>query len=140
MLIGELSRRTGVNAHQLRYYESQGLLEPSRRTNGYRSYDSVAVQTVNQIKKLLGAGLSTEEIAYLLPCATGTAPSLEPCPELLTTLRGRLRRLDEHMSHLARTRESLNHYIETTEKRGSDEEGPRSCDVSSLVGAAAVRP
>jgi hypothetical protein len=39
MRIGELSRRTGVNAHQLRYYEAQGLLEADRGTNGYREYD-----------------------------------------------------------------------------------------------------
>jgi DNA-binding transcriptional MerR regulator len=43
MRIGELSRRTGVNAHQLRYYESQGLLEPARGANGYREYEEGAL-------------------------------------------------------------------------------------------------
>ncbi|MCP9982415.1 MerR family DNA-binding transcriptional regulator [Actinomadura madurae] len=30
MRIGELSHRTGVKAHQLRYYEAQGLLDAGR--------------------------------------------------------------------------------------------------------------
>ncbi|WP_329812662.1 MerR family transcriptional regulator, partial [Streptomyces sp. GSL17-113] len=76
MLIGELSRRTGVNAHQLRYYEAQGLLEADRGANGYREYDENAVLRVKQIRHLLGAGLSSEDIAYLLPCASGEVPEL----------------------------------------------------------------
>lgn len=38
MLIGELSRRTGVSARSLRYYEAQGLLSAGRGANGYRDY------------------------------------------------------------------------------------------------------
>ncbi|MFI0406402.1 MerR family transcriptional regulator [Actinomadura sp. 3N508] len=117
MLIGELSRRTGVNAHQLRYYEAQGLLEPRRGGNGYRDYADDAVLTVTQIRRLLEAGLSTQEIAFLLPCATGTAPDLEPCPELLATLRTRLRGLDEHIDTLVRSRQALHDYINATERR-----------------------
>ncbi|MEV4362249.1 MerR family transcriptional regulator [Nonomuraea sp. NPDC049625] len=117
MLIGELSRQTGVHTHQLRYYEAQGLLEPERGTNGYREYGDDAVLTVTQIRRLLEAGLSTQEIAYLLPCATGAAPDLEPCPELLDTLRARLHGLDEHIDTLARSRQSLRDYIDVTERR-----------------------
>ncbi|WP_435831172.1 MerR family DNA-binding transcriptional regulator [Nocardia salmonicida] len=36
MRIGELSTRTGVNTHQLRYYEAQGLMSAHRSPNGYR--------------------------------------------------------------------------------------------------------
>ncbi|MGW6502604.1 MerR family transcriptional regulator [Nonomuraea angiospora] len=117
MLIGELSRQTGVHTHQLRYYEAQGLLEPERGTNGYREYGDDAVLTVTQIRRLLEAGLSTPEIAYLLPCATGAAPDLEPCPELLDTLKARLHGLDEHIDTLARSRQSLRDYIDATERR-----------------------
>ncbi|MEU9838666.1 MerR family transcriptional regulator [Actinomadura sp. NPDC048032] len=116
MRIGELSRRTGVKAHQLRYYEAQGLLEADRGANGYREYGDVAVVRVRQIRHLLGAGLSSEDIAYLLPCAAGEAPDLLGCPELLAAMRTRLRRLDDQMERLARSRDALAGYIDAAER------------------------
>ncbi|GAA2450284.1 MerR family transcriptional regulator [Streptomyces glaucus] len=117
MLIGELSRRTGVHAHLLRYYESQGLLKPARGPSGYREYTHDAVLTVVQIRKLLEAGLSTQEIALTLPCATGTAPDLEPCPELLAVLRARLRDLDTRIDALLKSRQALRDHVAAAEGR-----------------------
>ncbi|MEV4627013.1 MerR family transcriptional regulator [Micromonospora sp. NPDC049523] len=135
MLIGELSRRSGVNAHQLRYYEAQGLLEPGRGASGYREYTTDAILTVTQIRKLLEAGLSTQDIGFLLPCATGTAPELEPCPDLLDTLRARLHGLDERIDTLARSRQALHDYIETTEQRASGEYP--ACDSTAVASSPA---
>jgi DNA-binding transcriptional MerR regulator len=118
MRIGELSRRTGVNTHQLRYYEAQGLLEADRGTNGYREYDEDAVLRVKQIRHLLGAGLSSEDIAYLLPCAVGEAPELIGCPELLAAMRVRLQRLDDQLAKIARSRDALADYIDAAERTG----------------------
>ncbi|MGV9819633.1 MerR family transcriptional regulator [Nocardia xishanensis] len=124
MRIGELSRRTGVNAHQLRYYEAQGLLEADRRANGYREFDESSVLRVKQIRHLLGAGLSSEDIAYLLPCAVGEAPELPGCPELLTAMRSRLQRLNDQMDKLARSRDALADYIDAAERMGGDSYPP----------------
>ncbi|MEV0116124.1 MerR family transcriptional regulator [Streptomyces sp. NPDC059037] len=124
MRIGELGRRTGVNAHQLRYYEAQGLLEADRRANGYREYDENAVLRVKQIRHLLGAGLSSEDIAYLLPCAVGEAPELPGCHELVAAMRSRLRRLDEQMESIARSRAALADYIDAAEQMGGDSYPP----------------
>src|SRR5690606_32926903 len=129
VLIGELSRRTGVHAHQLRYYEAQGLLEPARGTNGYREYSDEAVLAVTQIRRLLEAGLSTGEIGYLQPCVTGATPDLEGCPELLDVLRARLQGLDERIDTLARSRQALQDYIEAAERPGA--EPYRDCDNSA---------
>lgn len=124
MLIGELSRRTGVNAHQLRYYEAQGLLEADRGANGYREYGENAVLRVKQIRHLLGAGLSSEDIAYLLPCAVGEAPELLGCPELLAAMRSRLQRLDDSMARLAQSRDALADYIDAAERMGDQSYSP----------------
>ncbi|GGW79095.1 MerR family transcriptional regulator [Streptomyces lomondensis] len=124
MRIGELSRRTGVNAHQLRYYEAQGLLEADRGANGYREYDETAVLRVKQIRHLLGAGLSSEDIAYLLPCADGEAPTLLGCPELLDAMQSRLRRLDDQIQRLARSRDALAGYIEAAQRMGDERYPP----------------
>lgn len=128
MLIGELSRQTGVHTHQLRYYETQGLLEPDRAINGYREYSDDAVLTVTQIRRLLEAGLSTREIRFMLPCAVGAIPDLEPCSELLDVLRTRLHGIDERIDTLVRTRHALEDYIEATERRVSSDTVP-VCDL-----------
>ncbi|AZM57140.1 MerR family transcriptional regulator [Streptomyces sp. WAC 01529] len=124
MRIGELGRRTGVHAHQLRYYEAQGLLEADRGANGYREYDEGAVLRVRQIRHLLGAGLSSEDIAYLLPCAVGEVPELPGCPDLLAAMRSRLRRIDEQIDGLARSRAALAEYVAAAERVGGESYGP----------------
>src|SRR5918997_1485089 len=124
MRIGELSRRTGVHAHQLRYYEAQGLLEADRGTNGYREYGPDAVLRVKQIRHLLGAGLSSEDIAYLLPCASGEAPELVGCPELVSALRSRLQQLDDRMQRLAQSRDALADYLDAAERTGGEDHPP----------------
>ncbi|WDZ85759.1 MerR family transcriptional regulator [Micromonospora cathayae] len=138
MLIGELSRRTGVGAYLLRYYEAQGLLQPGRSANGYREYTDEDILAVTQIRGLLEAGLSTEDIAYLQPCATGTAPDLEPCPELLTSLRARLHELDERIDTLTRSRRALHDYIDNTERRTSPQRRPCDATAPEPPGTAAV--
>lgn len=124
MLIGELSRRASVNTHQLRYYEAQGLLEAERGANGYREYDETAVLRVKQIRHLLGAGLSSEDIAYLLPCAEGETPTLPGCPELLSAMRSRLQRLDDQLDRLAQSRDALAVYIDAAERMGGESYPP----------------
>lgn len=120
MRIGELSRRAGVNTHQLRYYEAQGLLEADRGANGYREYNEDAVLRVKQIRHLLGAGLSSEDIAYLLPCAIGETPELLGCPELLAAMRSRLRRLDDQLDRLAQSRSALADYIDAADRMSGE--------------------
>jgi DNA-binding transcriptional MerR regulator len=135
VLIGELSRRTGVPAYQLRYYEAQGLLRPERGGNGYREYHDDAVLHVTRIRRLLEAGLSTDEIGYLLPCASGATPELVPCPELLDVMRARRRTLEDRIDRLTRSREALQVFIDVTERQVSPSD-PGYCDAPVPVPAA----
>jgi DNA-binding transcriptional MerR regulator len=51
--IGEASRITGVKAHVLRYWETQGkLLKPSRRRSRHRLYRPADIQLIFEIKRL----------------------------------------------------------------------------------------
>ncbi|GAA1217193.1 DNA-binding transcriptional regulator, MerR family [Prauserella alba] len=111
VLIGELARRTGVSPRLLRYYEDQGLIGARRGANGYRTYDEGAVTTVRQIRALLAAGLSTEVIRTVLPCAEGEEPQLELCPELVATLHRELAAMDEAIASMRRTRAALAGYV-----------------------------
>jgi DNA-binding transcriptional MerR regulator len=111
MLIGELSRRTGVSTRLLRYYEAQGVLEAGRDANGYRFYDEDSVVTVRQVRALLKAGLSTEVIRSVLPCARGERPDFEWCAELWEILNGELAAMDERIDALQRSRGALAGYL-----------------------------
>jgi DNA-binding transcriptional MerR regulator len=100
MRIGELSRRTGVSARLLRYYEEQGLLAPGRRRSGYREYQGSDVERVRRIRVLLAAGLSTAKIAYALPGLCASGDRLIPCPGLLPDLKHERARIDEAIQAL----------------------------------------
>ncbi|GAA2467081.1 MerR family transcriptional regulator [Streptomyces macrosporus] len=111
MLIGELSRRTGVSPRLLRYYEAQGLLDVRRGPNGYRDYDEHAVVTVRQVRALLDAGLSTEVIRSVLPCVRGERPGFDWCADLRAVLSRELAAMDERIDGLRRRRDALAGYL-----------------------------
>jgi DNA-binding transcriptional MerR regulator len=114
MRIGELARRTSVSPRLLRYYEQQGLLTAARSSNGYRDYAEDAPTIVGQIRGLLDAGLSTDVIRRLLPCAEGAAPQLTTCPDLIATLHDALHGMQERIDCLTRNQDALVRYLEAT--------------------------
>ncbi|MFD3946724.1 MerR family transcriptional regulator [Streptomyces sp. NPDC058579] len=113
MLIGELSRHTGVSTRLLRYYEEQGLLEAARGPNGYRDYADDAVTTVRQVRALLRAGLSTDVIREILPCARGELPEFNWCVDVRAILDRELAAADARIDDLRRGRETLAGYLPT---------------------------
>lgn len=66
--IGELADRSGVSVRALRYYEEQGLLEAERTPHGQRRYEASAVAKVRFFQQMYAAGLTSANIATLLPC------------------------------------------------------------------------
>ena len=75
--IAEMSERSGVGVHTLRYYEREGLLEPVARNEGghrrYRESDLAAVDFLTKMR-LTGMGISDlREFARLIRQGEGTA-------------------------------------------------------------------
>ncbi len=66
--IGQLARQAGVSVRALRYYEEQGLLEAERTPSGQRVYAESSVDKVRFFQQLYAAGLTSRNIAELLPC------------------------------------------------------------------------
>ena len=65
--IGQLAERSGVSRSTLRYYEEQGLLQPTARSNaGYRLYDQEAERTLLFIQRAQRLGFSLNDIQLLL--------------------------------------------------------------------------
>lgn len=67
MKIGELASKTHVSHHTLRFYERQGLIAPTGRSDsGYRLYSDLDVDRVGFILSAKKVGFTLVEIQQLL--------------------------------------------------------------------------
>jgi MerR family transcriptional regulator, copper efflux regulator len=67
MNIGQAAEHSGVSAKMIRHYESIGLVERARRTDGgYRIYDVNDIHTLRFIRRARDLGFSIKEIAQLV--------------------------------------------------------------------------
>ncbi|HEX6352403.1 MerR family transcriptional regulator [Actinophytocola sp.] len=115
MRIGEFAKRTGASERSLRYYEEQGLLNPTRTPSGYRVYAESDVDVVRHVRMLLDAGLNTAFIREVLPCMVDTGDGLAPgCPELLPHLTRERDRMTMAIDGLATARTLLDEVIAAT--------------------------
>ena len=65
--ISELSARTGLSAHTLRFYEKHGLITASNHSEaGYRFYTDADVRRAEFVKTARNSGFSLEDIGQLL--------------------------------------------------------------------------
>ncbi|MEU8704273.1 MerR family transcriptional regulator [Streptomyces sp. NPDC048565] len=109
MRIGELATKAGVSVRALRYYEQQQLLTSERSTSGQRLYPDSAVDRVQLIQQLYGAGLPSKAISELLPCVVNG----EATPELLDRLAVERARIDQQIGDLVSVRGRLDGVIST---------------------------
>ncbi|NKY49417.1 MerR family transcriptional regulator [Nocardia vermiculata] len=116
MRIGELADLTGASARSLRYYEQQGLLAPQRTDNGYRTYDRQDAVRVANIKRLLDAGLTLDDVRPALKKGCLDVPLRQSpfCNEQLSVASDRLTTLDNRIAALQRLRERLAKHIDET--------------------------
>jgi DNA-binding transcriptional MerR regulator len=113
MKIGELSRLTGVSVRALRYYEEEGLIRPTRGSNGYRDFGDAAVEAVRQIRGLIDCGLPTRIIRDILPYLDGPADLMPqmPCTYMLDEVARQREQLDRRITCLTRNRDALDAYL-----------------------------
>jgi MerR family transcriptional regulator, redox-sensitive transcriptional activator SoxR len=74
MKIGELAKRTGLNASAIRYYETRGLLLAPYRAGGQRRYSDEAVYRVRLISFASAMGFALGEIKIFLSGLRDDAP------------------------------------------------------------------
>lgn len=99
MLIGEVSRRTGISARMLRHYEELGLVRPQARTSGgYRDYSEEDLRQLLQVEALRSLGLPLAHIAELLVEGAGDLPTM--IDRLITETRQRIHRDRELLRRL----------------------------------------
>ncbi len=65
--IGELAEKAEVNIQTIRFYERQGVLRPvSRKSSGYRVYNTESLKRLVFIRRAKELGFSLKEIHDLL--------------------------------------------------------------------------
>ncbi|MBB1258720.1 MerR family transcriptional regulator [Streptomyces alkaliterrae] len=111
MQIGELSDRTGASRRSIRYYEQQGLLEAARTSKGWREYGEQAVNRVLNVRALLAAGLTVEDIRVVVPCLDMKTEEFLACDdgpdEVLVVYEQRLAVVEARAAELRRHRTEL---------------------------------
>ena len=112
--IQEVSKKTGLTAHTLRYYEKEGLLSGVERTQGgFRQYTDEDLERLGLICCLKNTGMSIQEIARFVQLTHEGDHTLEERVELLRAHRERvLGRMAEMQKHLDKVTWKLNFFTE----------------------------
>ncbi|MEV7353347.1 MerR family transcriptional regulator [Micromonospora chalcea] len=107
MRIGAVAKATGCTPRALRHYEEHGLIASARAANGYREYDDAVVTRVRNIRHLLDAGLTLDDVRVFLPCLDGDVASAPPSVAGLRVGRERLAVLDARIAAQVAVRDRL---------------------------------
>ncbi len=100
MLIGLLSRKTGLSRDTIRYYEKRGLIPAALKENEFNSYKNYPDETLERllvIKKMKGFGLTLNEIADFLELLELNSASCENVSEKMTR---KVRLIDDKIKEL----------------------------------------
>lgn len=101
MRISEVSRRSGVPATALRYYETIGLIAARRASNGYRDYDEGVLARLDLIDASKELGLPLEEIGRHLDVLQ-TRSCTDVRDAMRPLLAEQLRQIEEKRARLER--------------------------------------
>ena len=101
MLINELSKRTGITAHTIRFYEKSGLIKGKRKdevkSNNYFHYDEETVERLELIGYAKAVGFTLSEINQLIDAWYNKEFKIA---DKIAILDGKLASIDEKIKQL----------------------------------------
>ena len=111
--IGDFAQAVGLTAPTLRYYETEGLIEPHRLANGRRYYEEADVNWVKFLLHLKGTGMSISELKqYVEWRAQGDATIPQRLALLQQVKADFLIQFNEVQHHLQILNDKINWYEE----------------------------
>ena len=112
--IQDVSKKTGLTAHTLRYYEKEGLISGVERSRGgFRQYTDEDLERLGLICCLKNTGMSIQEIARFVQLTHEGDHTLEERVELLRRHRENvIARMAEMQKYLDKVTWKLNFFTE----------------------------
>ena len=112
--IQDVSQRTGLSAHTLRYYEKEGLISGVKRSKGgFRQYSDADLDALGLICCLKNTGMPLNEIARFLALTRQGDQTLKERVELLREHQEDvMKRVEEMQRYLDKVTWKLNFYTE----------------------------
>nr|WP_316655956.1 Cu(I)-responsive transcriptional regulator [uncultured Gellertiella sp.] len=108
MNIGAASRKSGLSAKTIRYYEDIGLLTADRRENGYRDYSAGHIRRLHFLHRARDLGFSVEECRQLLSLYDDDH---RESSEVKALAQFKLDEIDEKIAELTSLRKALSHLV-----------------------------
>lgn len=116
MTIKEVENQTGLARSNVRFYEKEKLIVPSRNeSNGYREYSEKDVEDIKKIAYLRTLGISIEDIRNIISGQTALCEVMKKQGEVL---EGQITELNQakHMCEIILTEESITYETLEIEK------------------------
>ena len=131
MRIGELASATGVEIETIRYYEREGLLRPpTRRDNGYRTYDKEQLERLAFIRHCRALDMPLAEVRRLLEFVE--QPGAD-CGDIDRLIDGQLSRVRARLKSMR----ALERQLAQLRKRCDAGHAARECGILHELVAAA---
>lgn len=100
MLIGELSKRSGLSRDTIRFYEKQGLIKVGRRerrVNNYKEYSEVILRRLLLFNKIKSYGFTLNESAEIISLLDA---NLASCNTISKVAAGKVEVIDKKIAEL----------------------------------------
>ena len=108
MNVRDAGKRSGLPSKTIRYYDEIGLVVPDRRENGYRDYDSRAVQKLAFLKRARQLGFSIEDCRQLLSLYEDKGRA---SADVKSLAEKHLTEIDTRLEELQQLRNTLKHLV-----------------------------
>jgi MerR family copper efflux transcriptional regulator len=111
MLINELSKRTGITAHTIRFYEKSGLIKGKRdlnvKSNKYFHYDEETVEKLELVRDAKSIGFTINEISQLMDAWYNNKMTVS---EKLLVLDEKLLSIDDRIKQLKEMKKMISRF------------------------------
>lgn len=111
MLINEVSKKTGISVHTIRFYEKSGLIsgkqDASVTSNNYYHYDEVTVEKLEFISDAKSVGFTIKEIGQIIDAWYNRKYTKK---QKLEILDDKLNALEQKMKEIRQMKKQILHF------------------------------